>query len=201
MAMMICPECGKEVSDRAFSCPGCGYPLHKRTAIPQKRLLYLVAIVLAVALLLVSFTQTSLFWSGRDKALASCAKMIQNNLLAPDSLLIYSAAIWTETADESEASSAAGSATPTQWIWIHYGAGTKGGGIADGTALFEKSDGKWTMHEPSDKEYDTSSLEGSKNAAGAALYNLWLESKMFDVQLYGEAYSDKSISRVIRKLT
>ena len=27
MALIICPECGAEVSDRAPACPSCGYPL------------------------------------------------------------------------------------------------------------------------------------------------------------------------------
>ena len=27
MALVRCPECAREVSDRAESCPGCGYPL------------------------------------------------------------------------------------------------------------------------------------------------------------------------------
>lgn len=27
MALIHCPECGREVSDRASSCPGCGFPL------------------------------------------------------------------------------------------------------------------------------------------------------------------------------
>jgi len=27
MALMRCPECEKEISDAAISCPGCGYPL------------------------------------------------------------------------------------------------------------------------------------------------------------------------------
>lgn len=27
MALMKCPECGREVSTSALSCPGCGYPL------------------------------------------------------------------------------------------------------------------------------------------------------------------------------
>lgn len=29
MALIKCPECGKEVSDKANSCPHCGYPLIK----------------------------------------------------------------------------------------------------------------------------------------------------------------------------
>jgi hypothetical protein len=27
MALIKCPECGREVSDAAASCPGCGYPI------------------------------------------------------------------------------------------------------------------------------------------------------------------------------
>ncbi len=29
MALMKCPECGKEISDRAQSCPNCGYSFEK----------------------------------------------------------------------------------------------------------------------------------------------------------------------------
>lgn len=27
MALIKCPECGREISDKAASCPGCGYPV------------------------------------------------------------------------------------------------------------------------------------------------------------------------------
>lgn len=33
MALIKCPECGREVSDQATSCPGCGHPLHDVTTI------------------------------------------------------------------------------------------------------------------------------------------------------------------------
>lgn len=29
MALVYCPDCGKEVSDSAISCPNCAYPLSK----------------------------------------------------------------------------------------------------------------------------------------------------------------------------
>lgn len=28
MALIKCPECGKEISDKASSCPSCGYPIN-----------------------------------------------------------------------------------------------------------------------------------------------------------------------------
>lgn len=35
MALITCPECPRDVSDQAASCPGCGHPL-QRAAPPQK---------------------------------------------------------------------------------------------------------------------------------------------------------------------
>ena len=32
MALIKCPECGKEVSDTAPSCPNCGYAFNKQEA-------------------------------------------------------------------------------------------------------------------------------------------------------------------------
>ncbi len=32
MALIKCPECGKEISDSAKNCPQCGYPLHTEEA-------------------------------------------------------------------------------------------------------------------------------------------------------------------------
>jgi RNA polymerase subunit RPABC4/transcription elongation factor Spt4 len=29
MALIICPECGKEISDRAAACPNCGVPINR----------------------------------------------------------------------------------------------------------------------------------------------------------------------------
>jgi len=43
MALVQCPECGKEISDQAISCPNCGYTMRKEenvanaVAVPVKR--------------------------------------------------------------------------------------------------------------------------------------------------------------------
>lgn len=34
MALIKCPECGKEISDKAGQCPHCGYPIEQVT-IPE----------------------------------------------------------------------------------------------------------------------------------------------------------------------
>lgn len=33
MALISCPECGNEVSDRAPACPKCGVPIHRESRI------------------------------------------------------------------------------------------------------------------------------------------------------------------------
>lgn len=36
MALTTCPECSGKVSDRAYSCPHCGFPLRDRASVPRK---------------------------------------------------------------------------------------------------------------------------------------------------------------------
>lgn len=35
MALMRCPECGREVSSQAPACPSCGYPLQAKAQPPN----------------------------------------------------------------------------------------------------------------------------------------------------------------------
>ena len=38
MALIKCPECGKEISDKARACPSCGVPLYRSTVQPQEHI-------------------------------------------------------------------------------------------------------------------------------------------------------------------
>ena len=33
MALITCPECGREISDQATSCPNCGYPINNTATV------------------------------------------------------------------------------------------------------------------------------------------------------------------------
>lgn len=35
MALINCPECGKEISDKAESCPNCGYPIAEEVVLKE----------------------------------------------------------------------------------------------------------------------------------------------------------------------
>jgi DNA-directed RNA polymerase subunit RPC12/RpoP len=40
MALIKCPECGKEISDKAGKCPHCGYPIEEYLARERQKELY-----------------------------------------------------------------------------------------------------------------------------------------------------------------
>lgn len=47
MALITCPECGREISDKAVSCPHCGYPLQTPQAETVRAPGYSVLLVVA----------------------------------------------------------------------------------------------------------------------------------------------------------
>lgn len=197
MAMIQCPECGKEISSQAVCCPECGYPLKKARQLPPKPAIKAAAGVLGAVILVVLLMQTTIFWNKDEKALLKCAELIQADLLAPESLRIYDAMIWHDVPDSAAESASEGEEeAPTTWIWVHYGAGTKGGGTAEDTALFEKSETGWTKYKQADTERDD-----PKQAAIAALHNIWMEKKVFMVQSMGETYTKASVKQVVDRLT
>ena len=42
MALIICPECGKEFSDKASACPNCGCPTSEKTSNKKNFLLQII---------------------------------------------------------------------------------------------------------------------------------------------------------------
>lgn len=38
MALILCPECGREISDKAISCPSCGYPMAIKNELAENRI-------------------------------------------------------------------------------------------------------------------------------------------------------------------
>lgn len=46
MALIKCPECGKEISDKAIRCPSCGYPIERNSDEKHAPLLTSFSVVL-----------------------------------------------------------------------------------------------------------------------------------------------------------
>lgn len=63
MALIKCPECGKEVSDKAEMCPNCGYKIassnnNKRNKKINKPLFFILGVVIIVMILVIIFFAT-----------------------------------------------------------------------------------------------------------------------------------------------
>jgi hypothetical protein len=50
MALIYCPECNRPISDKANSCPACGYPLEKKGGvwIVILFILYVISIIFII---------------------------------------------------------------------------------------------------------------------------------------------------------
>ena len=59
MAMIQCPECGKEISDTAKACPNCGYPLQKEKKQLSIKKIGIVAMIALLVLGSILFVMTS----------------------------------------------------------------------------------------------------------------------------------------------
>ena len=65
MALISCPECGKEISDKALSCPSCGCPISQTENVKPKRnnrknmVLMLVIVVFLSGLVFVFSSKSS----------------------------------------------------------------------------------------------------------------------------------------------
>ena len=52
MALIKCPECGKEISDKAKACPECGYKMKKSKKKFIPILIFVLLVVACVGLLI-----------------------------------------------------------------------------------------------------------------------------------------------------
>lgn len=56
MALINCPECQKEISNEAKTCPNCGFDLHREEkANIKKTVLSIIGIIIAIILIVVIY--------------------------------------------------------------------------------------------------------------------------------------------------
>lgn len=108
MALIQCPECGRNVSDQATSCPGCGAPLQTQPAAqpqptpqpqPQPQPIYqaprkshfgLIATIIAVVVLFIAAAATLPDREQHSKAVKESVDDLVDNKLQADSTGISS---------------------------------------------------------------------------------------------------------------
>ena len=59
MALIKCPECGKEISDTAKSCPNCGYEIKKQKSNIKKKPIVITGVIVAIVLVTLLIIQNN----------------------------------------------------------------------------------------------------------------------------------------------
>lgn len=185
MALINCPECGKEVSDTAPVCIHCGYVINKSQTkevrnkskelvskirdyisqtvekskkVPKKILIPVISVVL-VCLLLIAIPSGV----GKDK------RDLKKCLLSPSSLTVYQAYTNNNYSDGGRAT------------LFYFGAENTGGGISDDWALVYRGDVQFY----SDFKYAESSGDNS-----GILDNSDVVQAKFAVSIGNEAWKE-----------
>ena len=90
MALIQCPECGKEISDTINKCPHCGYSVKPRLILDNiKKKNVFIGLFTIIALIIIIFILTSINRDPMDIAVKKCITATRENLLAPDSMIVY----------------------------------------------------------------------------------------------------------------
>lgn len=163
MALIKCPECGKEISDQAASCPNCGCPIKKpnvnsgeensdkkieisikkpdiKLNKKNKGILGGIIICLVILIGVIIYTKTNITISDQENSLLLSINQIKDGLLAPDSFIAYEARTMCLDPEYSQLNYD----YPIPEIYnkdmiltyIHSGGQNKSGGITDDYQIF-----------------------------------------------------------------
>ena len=197
MALIKCPECGKEISDQAANCPNCGFPVNNvkgwPTALPQlsdediekrKRTKIAVGLIATGIIIVIAVFLISALWeetlTPQEMAVKVGYQAVKQNLLNPDSMIVYSCyAHETQSEQSRSENSAEDSDSDSGYennfdmieVYLYIGAQNKSGGITDEEYVITCNMDGELLNVSSKSEYEATDIsELSHQTAGS-----WLE--------------------------
>lgn len=196
MALITCPECGNEVSEKAASCPKCGYILKQseiskvKEILSRKKLPIFICCLVLIGVATTVFIDSNHLNEYEKLALENCRDLI-STLKAPDSFALHGDIMLevypqfeNSVYDDPEVYTDTGTIT---FMYIPYGAENGYGGMSVGTALYRNNEQRF-----SDIEDLGGGLQGAINEYQYALF----ESFKAEAEIE-EANGNISITRVI----
>ena len=186
MALVQCPECGKEISYQAISCPNCGYTMRKEENVanavavpvkraPNKRLIVVACVVVLLAVVLVAF-RSSL--NQYEKLALEDCRILKNMLKDPSSMDIYN--IYVHPSKEGD--------DYDTLVFIDYAAANSYGGKIRSVATFEKNT---YLGDSGDDEDDFSSQYE---------YDYFLVANLYYTLRDGENFARVNTEKVVKAL-
>lgn len=136
MALIKCPECGKEVSDKAGKCPNCGCPVgtpsNKKSKTPIIIAVIAVLVVCIIGVIFIVKNQEPKLpeLNDKEKYALGCIEKIYNNLKNPDSLQVH-VIEWIDDKNEPE--------LEADYFYIDLSAQNSMGGLTRDSYIFNYS--------------------------------------------------------------
>lgn len=192
MALIVCHECGKELSDKATNCPHCGYPLEvqkndENTAVNQfvnqeessnsskKRKIIISVVAACIVIVILLLFGGQIFQGKKTKHALDAIGLIQNELLVPDSIQIYNI-----VTDEEAIT-----------FFIYYGAQNRGGGVTDTDCIVSLGSNS-VFHE----DTDVSDIADPTEQLDAAYENLYYALGLDGLVKNGVSFSEDEIDKI-----
>lgn len=137
MALTKCPECDKEVSTTAETCPNCGYrliskPQQAKKSIPKSAIIAIVAVLIVIAGI---FAYNNMLWGNDKIAYDIAVKCAERSFYYPSSVQLLGGYFSTDKTCmwcRARAQSRSGAMTTDDWFFD----GTDGG-------IASSSETKW----------------------------------------------------------
>jgi len=198
MALINCPECNREVSDTAMTCPNCGYSLKETTKDVVKKTMknsrkkiiatVIVLIVLICAVLLMKVYK-NIPHGAEENIVKATVEYVQESLLSPESMEVIECYTYyldhslEDGLDESNLEDY----DMRLWCYIYYKALNKSGGYTDNVVYtYISPDGEFEVCAEGFEDYVESLFD-----YGSVLADFDSEKKeTFDLTEYTDRASD-----------
>lgn len=168
MALIKCPDCGKEISDKAPACPFCGCPMKNddghqekgeiitiapsklicREKPSKKSLKTIFSVLIVIVLVIGIFVGTKYFsQSLYDKCAYSTAEALKEILKNPDSLSVYDVEFYVSNVETGEKERSTITDKNHPIVIMHYTAQNSYGGNTTGYVMstYHKDSSKYEI--------------------------------------------------------
>lgn len=203
MALINCPNCNHEISDKAEKCPSCGFQMKKtfKKKCPEcgnilesnvekcpncgfqlKRNLkelcitnkkYIICIAILAICIIIGIIIRNNTVYNEDKAIRLAVQEVQSHLLDPSSMIIYECRYLPIDEDENYKEE-------YEYVYIYAGGRNKGGGITDEHYMVSLLDGKVDSFADSNDATKQDVLVTGSSAASNLWFYLYFEPDSWD---------------------
>lgn len=151
MALIKCPECGKEISDKASSCPNCGCPVTTKENIritfnnirflKNKKIICIISVIV-FGIIILLYNKKHVRISCEEMDIYSSIEQVKEEILDPESLVVYNVYTYCYDPDYEKLRYTDENFIPKEFneklieVYLHIGAKNSLGGMAELEYIF-----------------------------------------------------------------